>query len=197
MKYPEYFDSVTPIILQDDLALFLGTSENGILEFNYADTVKMAGHSCAVVAGAYLVTQKALTELFGSDMPKRGYIKVELRKNPETDNTGVTASVITNITGAAHGNLGFGGIQQVRFKRRDLLFFGVEMDADVRFTRLDTGASVKLNYRPGKVIDPKPVLMMAIGQQATEESRAAFPKRWQEMVKSIFDHAGEVIEVIA
>ncbi|NOX85940.1 MAG: hypothetical protein GXO86_08245 [Chlorobi bacterium] len=189
MKYPDYFDAVEPVILQDDLALFLGTSEEGILEFNYVDIVKMAGHSCAVVAGAYLMTQRALKELYGTDLPKRGQIKVELGKDPETDNTGVTASVITNITGAAYGNMGFAGIQQVRFRRRDLLFFGVEMDADVRFTRLDTGASVKLNYRPGKVVDPKSVLMMAFGPQATEESRAAFPKRWQEMVRSILEHA--------
>lgn len=197
MKYPEYFDEIEPLILKDDLADFLGASENGILEFNYIDIVQMAGHSCAVVAGAYLMTQMALKALYGQELPRRGQIKVELRKNPETDNTGVTGSVMGNITGAAFGSLGFSGLQHGRFSRRNLLVFGVEMDTDVRFTRLDTGASVKLNYRPGKVIDPKPVLMMAIGQQATEESRAAFPKRWQEMVKSIFDHAGEVIEVIA
>ncbi len=143
------------------------------------------------------MTQRALKELYGQELPRRGQIKVELRKVPETDNTGVTGSVIANITGAAYGSLGFGGLQQGRFGRRNLLFYGVEMDADVRFTRLDTGASVKLNYRPGKVVDPKPVIMMAMGPQATEESKASFPKRWQEMVKTIFDHTGEVIEVVA
>jgi len=196
MKYPEYFDKINPLVLKDDLAEFLGTSDGGILEFNYVDLVKMAGHSCAVVAGAYLITQRALKELYGEEFPRRGQIKVELRKNPETDNTGVTGSVISNITGAAYGSLGFSGLQQGRFSRRNLLFYGVEMDADVRFTRLDTGDSVKLNYRPGKVVDPKPVIIMAIGPQATEESRTAFPKKWQEMVKTLFDHAGEVIEVV-
>ena len=196
MKYPEYFDKINPLVLKDDLAEFLGTSDGGILEFNYVDLVKMAGHSCAVVAGAYLITQRALKELYGEEFPRRGQIKVELRKNPETDNTGVTGSVISNITGAAYGSLGFSGLQQGRFSRRNLLFYGVEMDADVRFTRLDTGDSKKLNYRPGKVVDPKPVIMMAIGPQATEESRTAFPKKWQEMVKTLFDHAGEVIEVV-
>ena len=197
MKYPEYFDKIMPLVLKDELAEFLGTSEGGILEFNYVDLVKMAGHSCAVVAGAFLITQQALTELYGKEFPLRGQIKVELRKDPETDNTGVTGSVISNITGAAYGSLGFSGLQQGRFSRRNMLFYGVEMDADVRFTRLDTGVSVKLNYRPGKVVNPKPVLMMAIGPQATEESRKAFPKQWQEMVKTLFDHAGEVIEVVA
>jgi len=197
MNYPGYFDEIEPLVLKDDLAEFLGTSEGGILEFNYVDVVKVAGHSCAVVAGAYLMTQKALKELYGRELPRRGHIKVELRKNPETDNAGVTGSVMANITGSAYGQLGFSGIQQGRFGRRNLLVFGVEMDADVRFTRLDTGASVKLSYRPGKVIEPKSILMMAIGPQATEESRAAFPKRWQEMVKTIIDHAGEVIEVVA
>jgi len=197
MRYPEFFDSIVPIVMKDDLAEFLGSAENGIIEISYLDIVKMAGHSCAVVAGAFLMTQRALKALYGSDIPQRGYIKVELRRHPDTDNAGVTGTVMSNITGAAYQQLGFSGIQQGRFHRRNLLVFGVEMDADVRFTRLDTGVSVKINYRPGKVVEPKSILMSAIGPQATQESKASFPKRWQEMVKSIFDHADEVVEVVA
>jgi len=195
MKYPGFFDAIKPIFLQDELAEFLGASEKGIIEISYLDVVKMAGHSCAVVAGAYLMTQRALKELYGQEMPQRGHIKVELRRTPETDNAGVTGSVMGNLTGAAYQQLGFSGIQQGRFSRRNLLLFGVDMDADVRFTRLDTGKSVEVNYRPAKVVMPKKILMSAIGQGATVESKATFHKRWQEMVKTIFDHADEVIEV--
>ncbi len=195
MKYPDFFDTVSPIVLQDELAEFLGSSEKGIIEISYLDVVKMAGHSCGIVAGAYLMAQKALVALYTTELPQRGHVKVELRREPETDNAGVTGSVLANITGAAYQQLGFGGIQQRRFGRRNLLFFGVDMDADVRFTRLDTGKSVEVNYRPAKVVTPKKILMSAIGPEATEESKASFPKRWQEMIKMIFDHADEVIEV--
>ncbi len=196
MNYPEYFNAIDPIVLRDDLAEFLGSAEKGIIEISYLEVTKIAGHSCGVVAGAYLMTQKALNELYGAELPQRGHIKVELKKNPETDNAGVTGSVMGNITGAAFQQLGFSGLQQGRFGRRNLLVFGVDMDADVRFTRLDTGDSVKLNYRPGKVVDPKSIVMSAIGPQATEASKASFPKRWQEMVKTIFEHAGEVVEIV-
>jgi hypothetical protein len=195
MKYPEFFDTIQPIVLQDELAEFLGSAEKGIIEISYLDVTKMAGHSCGVVAGAYLMAQKALDALYGTALPQRGHIKVELRREPETDNAGVTGSVLGNITGAAYGQLGFSGLQQGRFSRRNLLVFGVEMDADVRFTRLDSGNSVEVYYRPGKVVAPKNILMSAIGPEATEESKATFPKRWQEMVSTILEHGDEVVEV--
>ncbi len=195
MKYPEFFDAIKPIVLQDELAEFLGSSEKGIIEISYSEVVKMAGHSCGIVAGAYLMAQKALAALYGTELPRRGHIKVELRREPETDNAGVTGSVLANITGAAYQQLGFGGIQQKRFGRRNLLFFGAALEADARFTRLDTGKSVEINYRPAKVVEPKKIMMSAIGPEATEESKATFPRRWQEMIKIIFDHADEVIEV--
>ena len=196
MKYPEFIDSIKPIVLYDELAEFLGSAGKGIVEISYLDVVKMAGHSCAVVAGAYLMAQKGLSALFGEEMPQRGQIKVELRRNADEDNAGVTGSVLSNITGAAYGALGFSGIMQNRFKRRDLLFFGVDMPGDVRFTRLDTGASVSVSYRPGKVVQPRSILMSAIGPEATDESRASFPQRWQEMVRTLFAHADTVVEVL-
>ncbi len=196
MKYPRFFDAIPPIILKDDLAEFLGSAEEGIIEIRYLDVVKMAGHSCGVVAGAWMMAQKGLKTLYGEEMPQRGHIKVELRKQPEEDNAGVTGSVLSNITGAAYGNFGFSGIQQGRFGRRNLLLFGVAMEADVRLTRMDTGASVALIYRPGKVVRPKDILMSAIGPQATPETRKTFPQRWQQMVKTLLDHADEVVEIV-
>lgn len=59
-----------------DLTEFLGSAERGIIEISYLDVVKMAGHSCVVVAGAYLMAQKALPALFGTELTQRGDIKV-------------------------------------------------------------------------------------------------------------------------
>jgi hypothetical protein len=69
------------------------------------------------------------------------------------------------------------------------------MEADVRFTRLDTGKSVDVYYMPGKVKNPKEVLQSAIGPDATEESKRTFPQRWQEMVKTLFENIDKIIEI--
>ncbi len=193
MKYPEFFKEIEPIVLHDDLAEFLGSTENGIIEISYAEIVKMAGHSCAVVGGAYLMALKGLKALYGNNLPCRGNIKVELKSPLEEGNTGVTANVLSNITGAT-ATTGFAGIQG-KFVRRGLMFFDVPMNATIRLTRLDTGKSVEINYNPAKVVQPRNILMSAISPNASEEQKQSFPHRWQEMVKTIFEHADTVVDV--
>ncbi len=56
MKYPKFFDNIEHIVLQDGLSATLGSTEEGIIDISYLEIVKMAGHSCAVVSGAYLMT---------------------------------------------------------------------------------------------------------------------------------------------
>jgi len=194
MKYPAFFDQIEHIILQDGLSATLGSSENGIIDFSYLEIVKMAGHSCAVISGAYLMTLKGLKALYGTDIPKRGEIKVELREQLGDGNTGVFGQVYSNITGATT-NTGFGGLGG-NFNRRNLLFYGVQMQGNVRFTRLDTGNSVEVSYQPALAVNPGEIMQSAFGPNATDESRKLFPKRWQEMVKTIFDHADEVVQIV-
>ena len=64
MTYPSFFDQVETIKLHDPISEFLGVFDQGILEFTYLDVVKAAGHSCPTVAGAYLLTLKALKALY-------------------------------------------------------------------------------------------------------------------------------------
>jgi len=40
------------------------------------------------------------------------------------------------------------------------------------------------------------ILMSAIGENATEEDKKTFPIRFQEMVKTVFENADKVIEII-
>jgi len=192
MEYPNYIDKVESITLKDDLSEFLGTSKNGIIEISYLEIVKMAGHSCAVVSGAYLMALKGLKALYGNDLPKRGEIKVELKGTLE-DNTGVTAQVLSNITGATT-DTGFLGVKG-KFNRRGLLSYGNDIPATVKFTRLDTNEAVLVNYMLGKIVNPKDILQSAISEDASEEDKKSFPERWQEMVKTIIDNADTVIEV--
>ncbi len=49
MNYPKFFDDIEPIRLRDELSNFLGTFEDGVIEFSYLDVVKSAGHSCPTV----------------------------------------------------------------------------------------------------------------------------------------------------
>lgn len=194
MKYLSFFDDIEKIVLEDELAKFLGVNDDGIMDYSYADIVKTAGHSCATVAGAYLTALKGLKALYGEEIPKRGEIKIEIKKDPEDDNAGVVGCVLSNITGATT-NYGFGGIPTGKFKRRNLLFYNAEIDTDVRLTRLDTNKQVGVNYRPHKVVNPMAILMSAIGENATQEDKKTFPIRFQEMVKTVFENADKVIEL--
>ena len=121
MNYPDFFNKIPTIKLQDELSSFLGAFENGIIEFSYLDIVKSAGHSCPTVLGAYLMTYKALTSIYENELPKRGNIKVEFNDKQNSGVTGVISNVISNITGATT-DTGFKGIGG-NFDRRFLMGF--------------------------------------------------------------------------
>jgi hypothetical protein len=191
MEYPDFFNEVEHIILKDELSRFLGSSEEGIIDISYLDIVKMAGHSCVLVSGTYLMALKGLKKLYGTELPRRGEIRVELRESLQVGNTGAAAQVLSNITGAT-ADSGFRGING-KYDRRGLLFYGAEISSNVRFTRLDIFESVEVSYEPSKVVNSGAVMQMALGPDATEESKKLFPKKWQEMVKTIFDNADSVI----
>ncbi len=195
MEYPRFFDEVESIVLTDELAGFLGMNENGMVEISYLEIVKMAGHSCATVAGAYLTALKGLKALYADERPKRGQIKVEIRNAPTENNAGVVGCVLSNITGATT-DYGFGGMPGGKFNRRDLLFYNAPIDTDVRFTRLDTKKQIGINYHPEKTVNPTQILMGAMGPTATREAKKTFPKRFQQLVKTIFENGDKVIDVI-
>jgi len=194
MKYLSFFDDIEKIVLYDDLSKFLGVNDDGILDFSYADIVKSAGHSCGTVAGAYLIALKGLKALYPNTLPQRGEIKIELKKSPTEENTGVIGSVLSNITGATT-DYGFGGIPTGKYNRRELLVYNADIESDVCFTRLDTGAKVEVNYKPQKVVNPMAILMSAIKEDAKKEDIETFPIRFQEMVKTIFENANTVINI--
>jgi hypothetical protein len=194
MQYLSFFDDIEKIVVYDDLCQFLGVNEDGIIELSYVDIVKVAGHSCATVAGAYLCALKGLKALYGDEIPKRGEIKVEIKKAPRDDNAGVVGAVISNITGAT-SDFGFGGIPTGKYNRRDLLFFEVEMEHDISFTRLDTNEKIYIDYKPQNVVHPMAILKSAISPNAKAEDIKSFPYRFQAMVEKVFEYADEVVEI--
>lgn len=186
MHPPDFFERIPTITLRDPLAELLGAAEAGIVEYRYADAVRLAGHSCPTVAGAWLMTQRALATLYPDSLPERGALRVVLREVQTVANNGVVGAVMGLVTGAA-GEGGFQGLGG-QLGRRGLLSFGIDMAGDVRFTRMDTGARVELVYRP-QVVAPDPSLQTlmpkVLSGSADAGERAEFARLWQDRVRAI------------
>lgn len=186
MKYPNFYSEIAPIRLYDPLSDFLGAFQEGKLEISYLDCVKLAGHSCPTVAGAYLIASKGVAALYGDNLPQRGSVKVEMRDNEGDGVTGVTANILSFILGAGDAG-GFKGIQG-NFSRDNLLFYGVAINAEVRLTRLDTMQSVNLSYDPSLVKTDeqmKSLMGKSLKGIASEEEKNLFQTLWQARVKEI------------
>ena len=196
MKYPDFFDTIETIKLEDDLSLFLGTFENGKIEFSYLDIVKAAGHSCPTVAGAYIITLVALKKLFEDETPKRGKICVSFQEDSKDGATGVIANVISLVTGATEYT-GFKGIQG-NFQRYGLMKFNAKLNTSIKFQRIDTCKTIELSYNPNTIVQNPliPKLMKKImTKSATSEEKKKFGILWQDRVATIFENIDNVIEI--
>ncbi len=196
MNYPKFFDTIETIELQDNLSAFLGSLEGGLVEFSYLDVVKAAGHSCPTVAGAYLVTLAGLKALYAGETPVRGEIFVSFKESAAEGVAGVIGNVITQITGAT-ATSGFKGIGG-NFARHGLMEFEADIDASVRFKRLDTGALVEVTYDPSDIpADPhqQEIMQRLMQGMAPLEDQAAFGEMWQQRVEAIFGNIDKVITV--
>lgn len=193
MDYPDFFSLAPAISVHDGLAELLGACSDGRIEYNYLDAVKLAGHSCPTVAGAYLMTRKALRQLYPDALPERGEIRVSMRNPQDAGVTGVIASIATLITGAAQDG-GFKGIAG-RFERRNLLFFNASIGAEMEFSRTDNAARIQLSYHP-EVVPPDPrssgLLQVIASGGGSEQTREEFARLWQGRVQRILiDHADD------
>lgn len=190
MGFPDYFANIPTITLRDPLADLLGAAEGGLLDYRFEDAVRLAGHSCPTVAGAWLMTIRALRVLYGDAVPERGNITVAMGEAQDSGVAGVIGSIATLITGAA-GNGGFKGLGG-RYSRRNLLQFGMNGVTGLRFSRLDTHATVDCELRLNSVpADPQmSVLLSAIlNNQADASTTRRFGELWQGRVKRILiDH---------
>ena len=189
MSFPEFFAAVPRLIVHDPLAELLGAGD-GLIEYGYADVVRLAGHSCPTVAGAYLMTHRALAALYPDTLAQRGAVRVELAAAMGDGTAGVTASVAGLISGAG-GEGGFKGLGG-RYARHNLLQFEAAIDSEMRFTRLDTGVRISTTYRP-EIVPPLPemqALMPAVQAGiANAQERSEFGRLWQMRVKRLLiDH---------
>ena len=194
MTYPAFYDEAPRIPMRDPLAALLGAAEDGLMEYGYIDAVRLAGHSCPTVAGAYLMARAAMRVLYPDQPAERGGVGVRMPAAEDEGVTGVTAQVLTLVTGAAAGN-GFHGIGG-QFVRRSLLSYGAVRGASaVQFHRRDNGEAVSVELDLGRV-PPSPQLRelmgAALSPAATAAQRAAFGHAWQDRVRRLLlDHADD------
>ena len=173
MTYPAFFDQAPTITMHDRLAEFLGASGDGMLTYRYIDAVRLAGHSCPTVAGAWLMTRRALQMLYPDQIPERGAIDVMFSSAQDEGVTGVIASVVGLVTGAA-GPGGFKGIGG-NFNRQNLLHFAGDFPGEARFARSDTGAEAYLRMHMQRVPgDPRidELLRAGLAGRATPDRTA-------------------------
>lgn len=195
MDFPDFFADAPTITLHDPLAVFLGASKNGVLTYVYADAVKLAGHSCPTIAGAYLMVRRGLRHLYGDEMPERGGVEVYLRDPRDQGTTGVIAAVATLLTGAAP-ETGFGGVgAHHRFTRRDLLYFDAPINGLMALRRCDDGRGAVLDLDTSVVPSAREMQVLfprVVTEQANENERTRFATLWQARVeKMLIQHADD------
>ncbi|MBS0383300.1 MAG: hypothetical protein JSR56_12810 [Proteobacteria bacterium] len=184
MAFPDFFAEVPALRLHDGLAELLGASNDGMIEYHYADAVRLAGHSCPTVAGGWLSARAALRHLYPDSVPERGGISVYLDDAEDAGVTGVIGQVVTLITGAAASN-GFHGLGG-RHVRSHLLHYAQGDVAGVRFRRNDNGAEVEIEIDASPVPgDPmmRPLMQLAVTGQADAAQRREFGRLWQDRVR--------------
>lgn len=195
MTFPSFFARAPKLRVRDPLAAFMGASTDGILDYRYEDVVRLAGHSCPTVAGAYLMLIAGLSYLYDDELPERGGIDVFMRGEAEQGTRGVTASIATLLTGAA-AETGFGGVGPAkRFARRGLLRFDADIEGEIALRRRDTGAAVLLDIDTGAVPHAAAmadVMPGAIGGTADAAALESFAALWQDRVRRMLvEHADD------
>lgn len=193
--FPDFFAQASVITVRDPLAQFLGAVRQGLIQYGYADVVRLAGHSCPTVAGAYLMALHGLRALYGGETPVRGDVEVFMRDARDSGVTGVISSVVQLVTGAA-AETGFPGAgPSALFARKNLLHFGADVDGVLGMRRRDTGKAVTVHLDGALLPWPdemRPLMAKAFSERADSAELERFAQLWQERVRlMLVDHADD------
>ena len=201
--FRDFIKEVRPIRFKEPLAETLGAfqEEGAVLDYTFLDAVKMAGHACPTVAGAYLSCQKAMEALYPDEIPVRGEIAVTVHGEPDEGVYGVMGQVFTFLTGAAPAS-GFGGLGY-KFKRKDRLTFDPrKIDSQAmcfEFKRLDTNKAVLVKFYPQQIpFTPEKARRMGelmervLWEAARKEEKAEFQELWMGKVKGMLLEAKDI-----
>ena len=200
-----FFNNIEPIKVRDQLAIALGAIDKSeVFVFTYTDAIKLAGHSCPAVSGAYKLTQLALKRLYGNEIPVRGQIRVTFKGGIAYKVNGPISQVVTLITGAA-GESGFKGLGGGRYNRHNLLHFNEKDEADedavctVIFERMDNNKKIEISYKNYMLpVNPKmgELMPLAVTGKGTDSEIKEFGELWHERIKTILMNPPEGMFVI-
>lgn len=192
-EFPDFFADAPTLTVRDKLAQFLGAATHGTMTYHYADAVRLAGHSCPTVAGTYLMTLNGLKALYGDELPVRGEVEVFMSDSRDSGATGVVATVVQLLTGAA-AETGFHGIGG-QFSRVDLLRFDQPVQGVFGLRRMDTGRAVQVELDASVVPwtdEMREVMPRAVSGRASDQDLARFGALWQDRVrKMLTEHASD------
>lgn len=96
----DYITNISPIMMREPFLELLGQVE-GSIPYTYEEVVKLSGHSCGAISGAWIITRKAIAALYPNEVPVRGQIKVTAPGAEDEWLVGIFGEVISYITGAA------------------------------------------------------------------------------------------------
>ena len=202
----DYITEVPPIMMIDPYFSIFGQSQVPV-PYYYEEAVKLAGHSCGAITGAWTITRKALEVLYpDGEIPVRGQIAVEAPGAEDEWFVGVFGYVITFITGASP-HTGFNGAEFGKtdnvFVRQNKMVYTEEPTKQLPpmrewvFTRLDTGAKVGVKFNlviilpiptPGRVAMGK---TMAAGE-ATPEEAEDYYEYWNNRAIFVLEKADTI-----
>jgi len=203
----KYIQQVPPIMMRDPLIEILGQTDKPIPYF-YEEASKIAGHSCIVVASAWMMTRLALEQLYpNGEVPVRGQIKIEMPGAEDEWNLGVYSEVMSYITGAA-SKYGFSGSVFAKGNpftiRKNKLIFTENMVGTPppkmkwTFTRLDNNKAVTTSWNI-TLVQPKTdeKFLENTGNKvasgtATPEELANFRKNWNDAALFILENANTI-----
>lgn len=200
MGFPEFFRRIPRLQVHDPLAALLGAPADGMFDYGFEDAVRLSGHACPTVAMAYALTVKGVLALCGADTPQRGSFGARFPSPLGEGTTGVVASIVTLLTGAA-GEGGFKGLGGQHVRRARLAF---EFADEPGFVLMrDDGPAVHLQARLERV-PPDPQLTatlracLAGGDEAGQRDRLAhlWQRRIEQLLVAHWDD-GEVWQVRA
>lgn len=171
------------ITIHEPFAEFLmADQDEHEFKISLLDVVRFAGHACPAMVGAFLISQKAIKELFPeTSVCIRGQVAIEIPSSVTQGATGPISNVFSMIFGAWERS-GFGGLQGL-FVRRGLLKYdaqGVAQGA-FRFRNLKTGNTVDISYDPSKA------------QVPDDAASLPFQKVWRHKITTILENPNDYI----
>ncbi|MEO5362796.1 MAG: hypothetical protein H7838_04135 [Magnetococcus sp. DMHC-8] len=179
------------ITLYDPLGDLLGAGD-GHFTYTFDDAVRLAGHACPTVAGAFLLAKTAMESLFPGEMPVRGEVRITLPGPVDQGVNGPISQIFTLVTGAAAQN-GFHGLAG-QFARHHLLQCREHPSSEpFLFERPATGRTVRLHYTteaiPASPLIPA-LMPLLLAHRADPAQQAQFRTAWRQRVLDILADEG-------